>query len=161
MTVLKMCCLHKLSPLDWHQMLHVNYRDNYHNHDNFACNNRNMQNCHCHFSICDQVSQSVQYSMHSVIIYHVAFVVCCVTSLLSTGTVVTTSSPIESDSNYQAIRIRTLQKKQVIKNKASTCLAHFSQSFAVANGSTGLGSICVCISQLFVCVLACILLYYM
>ena len=24
-----MCCLHKLSPLDWHQMLHVNYRDNF------------------------------------------------------------------------------------------------------------------------------------
>ena len=35
----KMCCLHKFSPLDWHQMLHVNYC----NHDNFGCNNRNMQ----------------------------------------------------------------------------------------------------------------------
>jgi len=31
-----------LSPLDWHQMLHVNYQDIYRNCDNFACNNRNM-----------------------------------------------------------------------------------------------------------------------
>jgi len=38
----KMWYLHKLSPLDWHQMLHVNYRDNYRNRDNFTFNNRNM-----------------------------------------------------------------------------------------------------------------------